>query len=106
MLVPIREKRLLCYDRSNRAMADGRLRGSMEFVIRSVWNIEYEAVVKVYPQLHSFHIYPNDNDYCIITINSLEELIRLKNEVKEDLIVRDSVLEKMLEIMIYDYYIE
>ncbi len=26
MLVPIREKRLLCYDRSNRATSDGRLR--------------------------------------------------------------------------------
>ena len=78
----------------------------MKFVIRAVWNIEYEAVVKKYPQLHSFHIYPNDNDYCIITINSFEELIRLKNEVKEYLIVKDSVLEKMPEIMIYDDYIE
>lgn len=78
----------------------------MEFLISAVWKTEYEAVVNDYPQLHSFHIYPNDNDYCIITINSLEELIRLKNEVKEQLIVKDSVLEKMLEIMIYDDYIE
>lgn len=78
----------------------------MEFLIRTAYAIEYEGVVNNYPQLHSFHIYPNDNDYCIITINSLEELIRLKNEVKEELIVKDSVFEKMLEIMIYDGYIE
>ena len=78
----------------------------MKFLIRTAYNIEYQAVVNDYPQLHSFHIYPNDNDYCIITIGSLEELIRLKNEVKEELIVGDSCLEKMLEIMIYDDYIE
>ena len=78
----------------------------MEFLIRTAYCIEYQDVVNHYPQLHLFHIYPNDNDYCIITINSLEELLRLKNEVKEELIVKDSVFEKMLEIMIYDGYIE
>ena len=78
----------------------------MEFLIRTAYNIEYEAVVNDYPQLHSFHIYPNDNDYCIITINSLEELLRLKDEVKQELIVKDSCFEEMLEIMIYDGYIE
>jgi hypothetical protein len=78
----------------------------MEFLVRTACCIEYQDVVNHYPQLHSFRIYPNDNDYCIITINSLEELIRLKNEVKEELIVKDSCFEKMLEIMIYDEYIE
>jgi hypothetical protein len=78
----------------------------VEFLIRTVCNIEYQAVVNDYPQLHSFHIYQNDNDYCIIAIDSLEELIRLKNEVKQELIVKDSCFEKMLEIMIYDDYIE
>ena len=78
----------------------------MKFLIRTVYEIEYNEVINEYPQLHLFDIYENDNKYCIISINSLEDLIRLKDELKEEIIIRNSYFDKILEIMIYDGYIE
>lgn len=72
----------------------------MEFIVSCSYLKRGKAVLINYPTLKN---YPHriEKDELYITLSSLEELIKLREDVKESLIVdRDG------ELVIYDNYIE
>lgn len=77
----------------------------MEFEISCSYATTGEQVFREYPQLEKYpHRIDGDADYCrtaYITINSLEELLKIQKEIKQSLI-----LDTDGELVIYDGYIE
>lgn len=77
----------------------------MEFEISCCYLTTGEQVFREYPQLEKYpHRIEGNADYCrtaYITINSLEELLKIQKEIKQDLI-----LDKNGELVIYDGYVE
>lgn len=77
----------------------------MEFEISRNYTATGEEVFREYPQLEKYpHRIQGNADYCrtaYITINFLEELLKMQKEIEQDLI-----LDKDGELVIYDGYVE
>lgn len=72
----------------------------MEFIVSCSYCTRGEAVLINYPVLKNYH-HRIENDELYIIVSSLEELIKIRDDVKNSLIIdRDG------EMVIYDGYIE
>lgn len=72
----------------------------MEFEVSSCYTRRGKIVLNDYPQLEK---YPHrlEKNKLYITINSLDELLKIQKEIKENLI-----LDQDGELVIYDGYVE
>lgn len=83
----------------------------MKFTIRKVYNGSYKRLLEEYPCLLEFNAKPWEEYSCYaeIELNSIEDIIRLCDLLKNDIVVRHYMLEdggKQLELIIYDDYME
>ena len=90
----------------HRATADGRLRGTMKCFITDVDGNDYHKLLKKYPKLTLFDIYESDTNPYIMLINiaDLDELVNLREELNESLIIED--WDNSMFIRIFDDYID
>lgn len=82
----------------------------MKFTIRKVYNGSYERLIKEYPCLLEFNAKPWEkySDYAEIELNSIEDIIRLCDLLKNDIVLGNKIDDgiKVSSIVIYDDYME
>jgi hypothetical protein len=77
----------------------------MGFYIRAVYEEKYDKLILKYPKLLEWDIRKLENGECVISINSFEDLRRLRKEL-DNAIVIDDYGDEFLYMTIYDDYME
>ena len=78
----------------------------MIFHVTTEYEEKFEEIARVYPHLFSFRSCVNNEGDWFIEINTLEDVLKLKNAVKQGIIIYNDDCHNHLRIQIDDKWRE